>query len=169
MPSTGCFKGGLYALCRSGQESALIYFDTCYIVKCYFFERGSEAVRRLTVLGEPIGSCELARIEFFSAAHRHFREGNISKKNLSSVLHHFREDEQNGYWTWFPIHSDITEECCAAFETLPQSVYLRAADALHLSSARAQGFKTIYTNDEKLSAAAIHYGLKAIDVISKSP
>jgi len=100
--------------------------------------------------------------------HRHFREGNISGKALSSVLHRFREDEQAGYWTWFPITSGLIEECCALFETLPASVYLRSADALHLCCAKANRFKTLYTNDEAISVAAPYFGLKAIDVISKS-
>jgi predicted nucleic acid-binding protein len=109
----------------------------------------------------------LARIEFFSASHRHFREGKITSKNLFSIFNRFREDEEHGYWTWFPIHSRLMEECCAVFETLPQSIYLRSADALHLSCAKAQGFKTIYTNDESMIATAPHYGIKAVNVISK--
>ncbi len=166
-PSSGFLKGGFYALCRSRPGAVLIYFDTCYIVKCYFSEQGSEAVRQLTGAGESVGSCELARIEFFSAVHRHFREGKISGKTLSSVFHRFREDEHAGYWTWFPIHSKLMEECCAIFETLPPSVYLRSADALHLCCAKAKGFKTLYTNDENISGAAPHFGLKVVDVTSK--
>ncbi len=125
-------------------------------------------MRRLTGMGEAVGSCEWARIEFFSAVHRHFREGKISAKARSSVFCRFREDERDGYWTWFPIHANLMEECCAIFETLPSSVYLRSADALHLCCAKANGFKTLYTHDGNILAAAPHYDLKAVDVISKS-
>ena len=136
-------------------------------MKCYFSERGSDAVRQLTAHGESVGSCELARIEFFSAVHRHFREGKITKKTLSSVLQRFCEDEQNGYWTWLSITFNLMKECCAIFETLPASVYLRSADALHLCCAKAHGFKTVYTNDENIKAAAAHFNISVVDVISK--
>ena len=144
----------------------MIYFDSAYIVKCYLSERGSDAVRRLAESGEATASCELARAEFSAAVHRHRRERKITDREAAAVFRRFREDCLEGYWTWFPLTSRLVEECCSVFEALPPDVFLRTADALHLACAKAQGFKTLYTNDEHLQSAASHFGVTAVDVTS---
>ncbi len=74
---------------------------------------------------------------------------------------------ENGYWTFFPLTTQIRERGIAAFETLPRHLFLRTADALHILCAKKQGFKTLYSNDAHLLAAAPHFGIKGINVIQK--
>jgi predicted nucleic acid-binding protein len=143
----------------------LIYFDSAYIVKCYLHEPGSKEVRGLAEAGEAVASCELARVEFSAAVHRHAREKDITEKQAGAIFQRFRRDIREGYWTFYPMTSQLLEECGKAFETLPRHLFLRTADALHILCARNQGFKVLYTNDVHLRAAAPTFGLKAIDVI----
>ena len=50
------------------------------------------------------------------------------------------------------------------FET-PASVFLRAADAIHLATAAESGFRIVYSNDVHLLNAAKHFEIEGRDVI----
>jgi predicted nucleic acid-binding protein len=48
--------------------------------------------------------------------------------------------------------------------TAPRSLYLRAGDAAHLSTAQDLGEQEIWTNDRHLLGAASHFGLEGRSV-----
>src|SRR5262245_30003089 len=109
------------------------YFDSAYIAKFYLDEPESEAIRRL---GESLGRVRCAAIgltEVAAAFHRKFREGAFDTRAFREVTAQFDDDCVQGLWTWLPLTSTVCATAAAVFARLPRSVFLRAADALHLS------------------------------------
>lgn len=145
----------------------MIYLDTAYILKCYLREHGSAEVLKLAAEANGLASCILARVEFFSAVHRHLRESKIDTKGAASVFRQFRKDEAAGYWNWHPLTPERIHTACARFENLTSNVFLRSADALHLTCAKAEGYDKIYSNDSHLLAAAPSFELEGINIISQ--
>ncbi len=113
-----------------------------------------------------VASCELACLEVFSTIQRHVREGQIAEPHVSVVRRNFELDEHGGVWIWLPITSSLIRIACEQMVKLPRDVFLRSADALHLTCAREHGFTEIYTNDRHMLAAAPRFGLKAINILS---
>jgi predicted nucleic acid-binding protein len=134
------------------------------LLKFYVREPGSSAVLELFENND-VATSALARIEVVSAMHRKWREGLISEKYFRLVARQFALDARSAVWTWLPVTAGLLDAVQVAFERLPKGRFLRAADALHLASARDHGFKTIYSNDKHLLAAAGDFGLKAVNVI----
>lgn len=152
---------------QTGKDNGeMIYLDTCYILKCYLTEHGSEEVRGLTQSAEGLASCALARVEFSAAVHRHQREGRLSGKDAKNVFASFIADEEAGLWQWYGITQSLLDEVFANYQSLDHSVYVRTNDAIHLVCARQQGFKNIYSNDRRLLGAASAFSLTGINVFS---
>lgn len=144
----------------------MIYLDSTYIVKCYVNERGTAEVLQLVQSHPGRASCLHARLEFWTGVHRQVREGHLTPPEAQRVWTQFRQDEDQGLWTFFPVSAELVRQACAVVEGLPGSVFVRSADALHLMCAKEQGFTEIYSNDRHLLAAAPHFGLVGANVIS---
>ncbi|MFK5921351.1 MAG: type II toxin-antitoxin system VapC family toxin [Verrucomicrobiota bacterium] len=143
----------------------MIYLDTCYILKCYLTEHGSEEVRQLTQSANGLASCELARVEFSAAVHRHRREGKLSEIDAKKVFTHFRADEKSGLWKWYPLTRTLLDDVFNDYQNLDSSVFVRSNDAIHLACARQQGFREIHSNDRHLLKSAAAFSLQGINVI----
>jgi predicted nucleic acid-binding protein len=143
----------------------VIYFDSTYIIKCYLAEPGSNQVLALAG-SHPGRACALhGRIEFWSGVKRHVREGNLSLSQAEGVWRQFVLDEAVGLWLFLPIERALIESACTRLAALPTGVLCRAADAIHLTSAKEEGFAEVYSNDRHLLAAAPYFGLVAKNVI----
>lgn len=143
----------------------MIYLDTSYIIKCYIHEAGTPAVLRLVQMQPGRTSCLHGRAEFWSAVHRHVREGNLPRADASKVWRLFESDERSNLWRWLPLEQSIVERSCDVIEKLPPSVFLRSSDSLHLACAAENGFSEIYSNDKHLLSAAQYFGLTGRNVI----
>lgn len=142
----------------------MTYFDSSYIAKFYLDEPDSGAVRRLAESLGQVGCTAIGRIEVAAAFHRKFREGTFDPHAFRAVMAQFDHDCGQDLWTWLPLTAALAARTATAFARLPRPVFLRAADALHLTSAQEHGLAEIYTNDRRMSAAARHFRLKARSV-----
>ena len=144
----------------------MIYFDAAYIAKCYLNEPGAERVRTVAREANGLASCELARLEFALIVRRHVREHHITKREIAAIVKEFHQDEADGVWRWLGVTSALLEQCRAAVLSLPDGVFLRSGDALHLACAREHGFRQVYTNDRHMLEAAPHFQIAGVDVLA---
>ena len=144
----------------------MIYLDSAYLAKLYIREHGSEDVERwLQKLPEQVACCLHGRLEVISAFKRQQREQRINETQVRAAVRRFEAEEKAGIIRWLAIDALLMSSACERMAKLPPSVFLRAADALHLACASDAGLKEIYSHDRHLLAAAPHFGLRGIDVI----
>lgn len=143
----------------------MIYCDTAYLLKWYLDEKGSPEVRELIGKQRAVSSLSLARLELSAAFHRKLREKEISAAAHRALIRQFRSDCSSGIWVWLEADARIIETACLRYEKLSSTVFLRAVDALHLTCAKENGFREIYSNDRHMLTAAKHFGLKGRNVI----
>jgi predicted nucleic acid-binding protein len=143
----------------------MIYCDTAYLLKWYLDEEGSTEVRDLIGNQRVVSSLAIARLELSAAFHRKLREKDLSASAHRTVIRQFRSDCSAGIWAWIDPDAQIIEAACQRYEKLSSKVFLRAVDALHLTCAKENGFREIYTNDRHMLAAAKHFGLKGRNII----
>ena len=142
----------------------MIYFDTSYLVRLYFDDPGFEPVRELAAT-DHVACAHHGQAETIAAFHRKLREGVIRPSHFQALLAQFAADNSAGAINWLPAGEKVLERITDVYADLPASVYLRAADALHLATAALHGYKVIYSNDAHLLTAAPQFGLKGKNLI----
>jgi predicted nucleic acid-binding protein len=142
----------------------VIYFDTSYLVRIYFEDRGFEVVRELAST-DHVSCASHGQAEVISAFHRKFRERTISLKAYRALLAQFDSDNRAEGIRWLPLGSDVLAKIREIYRTLPADIYLRGADALHLATASVHRHRTVYSNDTHLLAAASHFEMLGENVI----
>ena len=119
----------------------------------------------LAATASSVTSCAVARLELAATLHRHRRENRLTQEQAQATWQKFEMDEQMGAWEWTPVTQGLIRAACTKTRQLPASVFLRSADALHLTSAREQGFTEVYTNDRHMLAAAPYFDLRAVNIL----
>ena len=142
----------------------MIYFDSSYLVRLYFEDRGFESVRELAAT-DTLACGQHGRAEVMAAFHRKMGEGSMSKTSYQLALQQFVDDNHAGGFCWLHLSDAVFGRLKRAFANLPATIFLRAADAIHLSVAAENRFREIYSNDANLLAAASHFGLRGVDLI----
>jgi predicted nucleic acid-binding protein len=141
----------------------MIFCDTSAIAKFYVTEKESTAIRTLLEAEDQVFISELVRAELMSVFHRQMRDKKWTREKFMTAVSQFTNDDISGFWTWLPLDSTIIEAAAKTYATLPDTVWLRTADCLHLVTAIHHGFTEIYTYDANQSAAACALGLKPLN------
>jgi len=144
----------------------VIYLDSSYLVRLYIRQPGSDAVVAHLTGKAYFVCCAHGRPEVVSALKRQQREGSADARGVRAALAELARDESARLLAWLPIEPALITFACEKMASLPPGVFLRAADALHLACAAEAGCKEIYSHDRHLLAAAPHFGLRGLDVIS---
>lgn len=135
------------------------------MAKCYLREPGSEVVRQHAATAGRIACCETGRVELAAVFHRHLREGRLNAREYRVALQQFESDLEAGVWRWLPLDTPILLEARKSFDGLSAKYFLRAADAMHLACARANGFREVFTNDRHMLAACPAFSLKGRNIL----
>lgn len=136
------------------------------MAKCYLREPGSDVVREHAVAARSIACCEIGKVELAAVLHRHFREGRLTRSQYGVVVRQFEADLDHGLWIWLPSGAALQAAALRRYKDLPAKFFLRAADALHLACAEANGFSEIFTNDRHMLAASAAFGLQGRNLLS---
>ncbi len=142
----------------------MIYFDTCYLARLYFEDPGWEKIRALAST-DRLACCINGRAETVAAFHRKFLEGAVSGGDLTTLLRQFDRECELGAFRWLPLSEAVISRLTRVYASLPATVVLRAADALHLACASENGLQQIYSNDDRLLASATLFRLAGMNVI----
>lgn len=129
-------------------------------------EPGSELVREHACEAGRIACCEIGKVEVSAVFHRHLREKRLNARQYGVVMRQFEADLDQGLWLWLPLGSAMQTAAQKRYKNLPAKFFLRAADALHLACAEANGFSEIFTNDRHMLAAAAAFGLQGRNLLS---
>ena len=143
----------------------MIYFDTAYLLKCYVKEAGWQEVRALAGRHEWVACSAYGRMELHAALHRKLREGEVTEGQLTTIFRQLELDESEQLWNWLSLTRSIMVSVADGFRTLPESLFVRTADATHLVTARTNDFREIYSSDTHLLSAAPHFGLEGKNII----
>ena len=134
-----------------------VYFDSAYLVKCYLGDPDSEKVRNLFVKAGTVYSTALCLAEVACAIHRAVREKAITPAQASNSREAFTLHIESGLIILIPVSNTILHSVQSFAATMPTDLFLRSGDALHLASARSQGFSEIWSNDRHMLRAAPHF------------
>ncbi|MCP5526906.1 MAG: type II toxin-antitoxin system VapC family toxin [Verrucomicrobiales bacterium] len=143
----------------------LPFFDSSYLVRFYLEDAGFEAVRELASRREAVAAAWHAQAEVVVALHRAFRERRMETADFRAVLAQFLTDSEDGLVRWLLLSDGVQRRVDRVFAEAPATVFLRAADALHLACAAEHGFKEVHSNDQRFLDAAPLFGLRGINVI----
>ncbi len=142
----------------------MIFCDTSTAAKLYVPERESKAVRQRLEGEDEVCASELMQVELLGVFHRRLREGKWTRGDFTTALRQFSHDNIGRFWTWLPLSGAVIEAAGKTYSTLPETIFLRSADYLHLVTALHHNFSEIYTPDTHQSAAANVLGLNAVTI-----
>jgi predicted nucleic acid-binding protein len=136
-----------------------VYFDTSYIAKFYLNEPDSELIRVLVNKTGVVRSSMWAFAEVHSVLHRHIRERRCSSIEAARIASQISEHMETGLWDLAPVSESLLRRTAAFISSAPRNLFLRTADAIHLTTAQDAGELEVWTNDRQMLAAAPYFGL----------
>jgi PIN domain len=97
-----------------------------------------------------------------SVFHRRMQERTWTREQYQTAANQLGRDDTAQYWTWVPVSSFLIGAASQLYLSLPENVFLRASDCLHLVTALHHGFEELCTFDRHQFAAAQGFGLAVI-------
>ena len=135
-----------------------MYFDTSYIAKFYFNEPESRRVRELVRKADGIHSSLWALAEFHAVLHRRLREGATSPSDARELASCFSRHIEDGLWNLISVNAVLLRRTSALMLSAPRDLFIRTADAVHLTTAQDIGERDVWTNDRHMLTAAAYFG-----------
>ena len=140
----------------------MIYLDTSALAKNYIKEDGSDSINKIIADSPVIAISKITYPEILSALIRRNKTGDISNRELIKLTTEFESN-----WDYFVI-VDFKDELLPLIKTVIQKHLLKAADAIHLSSAlwlknAARQDVTFVASDKNLLNAAQNERLQIIN------
>lgn len=108
----------------------MLYIDSSALVKRYVQEHGSIAVASRFDSREEIYTSILSFAEVHAAIGRKYRERELSAKEKEKLIEEFSND-----WLFSLNILELTTQTMSALPDLCEQYFLKASDAIHLSSA----------------------------------
>lgn len=136
-----------------------MYLDTAYIAKFYFNEPESSQVRELVRRADTIYSSLWALAEFHAVIHRRIREGSSTPEQSRDLAVRFSGHVEEGLWNLIPVTAALLRRTSALMVSAPRDLFIRTADAVHLTTASEIGEREVWTGDRHMLAAAPYFGL----------
>lgn len=91
--------------------------------------------------------------------HRCVREGAYSRNDVRDLASRFSGHIQDGLWNLVPVNEALLRRTTVLMLAAPRDLFLRTADAVHLTTACEIGEQEVWTNDRHMLAAARYFGL----------
>ena len=107
--------------------------------------------------------------EMIAAFHRKLREGAIRPSAYAALLGQVQAHIEAGAFRWLSQDEEVFSRIRKVYQKLPASVFLRAADAIHLATAAESGIRVVYSNDALLLAAAQYFDIRGKNIIGQAP
>jgi len=115
------------------RQNMKLFFDTSALVKYFHEETGSQQIAALIEAKEhERWISEIARVEFFSALFRRFRNGEINGDELQAASLGF--DDELGTFNVEPMGHSVIAEAAILLQRFGKGHGLRTLDALHLAT-----------------------------------
>src|SRR5437899_1294942 len=116
-----------------------MYLDSAYIAKYYLAEPDAVRVRQAIAKAEIRLSSSIAIGEMACLLHRQMREGFLTRVQMQAVLDTFLRHVDIGLWKLVPLTEGLLREASLVVSTAPDKTFLRAGDAVHLTTAKNVG------------------------------
>ncbi len=136
-----------------------MYLCSAYIAKFNLNEPDSVRVRAVVSKTDALVSSVWAAGEVTWAFHRYFRTGALNHSQYEQLVDAFMEHVDEGIWTFAPVTDRLLRKMTLLARAMPATVYLRTADAVHLTTAHDLDETEIWSNDRHVLEAAKYFGL----------
>jgi uncharacterized protein len=147
----------------TGGADTGIYLDSSALAKLYVPEPESDRLDALLRGRRDLLISELAITEVLSAVARKRRAGMLNASQTIKIRDALLADADSGFFLRLDLNPLVHRQAERLLLHV-ESVVLRTLDALHVALALHGSATYIATYDARMRAAALHSGLKALDL-----